>query len=330
MRILVLGGTSFLSKEVARVGLLRGHDVTCAARGKSGTPPEGARFLQLDRDDPTALEPLAGERFDAVVDVATMATAWVNDALRVLGARAAHWTYTSSINVYADLSTMHQTTKAATLTPIPESERTELDEVTPAYYGGVEMASENAVREAMGDRAFVVRPGQITGPGDYMDRFGYWPARFSRGGRVAVPDNPGQPIQHIDVRDLAEWIVFAGEQRLSGTYDAVGPALELGSVLREMAELTAPEGTELVPISPEKLTESAVNPWMGPKSMPLWAPETHYGFTSHDATSAWKAGLRLRPLSATVLSALADERERGLDRERKAGLTPAEEAELLG
>ena len=162
-----------------------------------------------------------------------------------------------------------------------------------------------------------------------MDRFGYWPARFSRGGRVVVPDTPQQPIQHIDVRDLAAWIVTAGEQRLTGAYDAVGPVLELGPTLRDIAALVAAEGTELVPTSPDKLIAAGVNPWSGPRSLPLWLPRSHYGLVSHDATSAWAAGLQCRPLSETVEAALADERARGLDRPRTAGLTAEEEIALL-
>ncbi|MGH3865128.1 MAG: hypothetical protein ACRDQ4_03140 [Pseudonocardiaceae bacterium] len=199
----------------------------------------------------------------------------------------------------------------------------------PELHGGIKVASENAVREAMGNRAFIVRPGLITGPGDYMDRFGYWPARLSRGGRVVVPDTPHQPIQHIDVRDLAAWIVTAGERRLSGAYDAVGPVLELGPTLRHIAALVAADGTELVPVSPDKLTEAGVNPWGGPRSLPMWVPPSHYGLVSHDATSAWAAGLHTRPLADTVHAVLADERDRGLDRTRTAGLTAEEENTLL-
>lgn len=112
--------------------------------------------------------------------------------------------------------------------------------MTVELHGGIKVASENAVRTRMGERTFVVRPGIISGPGDGMDRFGYWAARFARGGRAVVPDTPHQPIQHIDVRDLAAWIVTAAEQHLSGTHDALGPVLELGPVLREPQNSSAP------------------------------------------------------------------------------------------
>lgn len=329
MRVLVLGGTSFLSKEVASTALARGHEVVCAARGRSGAVPDGARLVVVDRDKPGDVEVLTGEKFDAVVDVATGALGWVRDALTVLAAGAEHWTFVSSINAYADIATMHQTADAALLEPVTTTDHVELADMTPETHGGIKVASENAVRDFTDDGAFLVRPGLITGPGDYMDRFGYWPARFSRGGRVVVPDTPHQPIQHIDVRDLAAWIVTAGEQRLTGAYDAVGPVLELGPTLRDIAALVAADGTELIAVNPDKLLEAGITPWGGPKSLPLWLPRSHYGVAAHDATSSWAAGLHLRPLPDTVEAALADERAHGLDRPRTAGLTAEEEAALL-
>ncbi|SFQ71883.1 hypothetical protein SAMN05421810_11486 [Amycolatopsis arida] len=190
------------------------------------------------------------------------------------------------------------------------------------------MATENIVRAALGERAFVVRPGQITGPGDYMDRFGYWPARLSRGGRAIGPDAPDQPIQHVDVRDLAAWIVTAGKERIGGAFDAVGPTPRLGAVLRDMTDLVA-GGTELVPVPLDTLVAAGVRPWSGPRSLPLWLPASRHGLVSHDATRSWDAGPRIRPLAETVHATLAEERARGLDRPRQAGLTPAEETELL-
>jgi nucleoside-diphosphate-sugar epimerase len=330
MRFLVLGGTSFLSKHIAHDAVARGHEVVCAARGQSGSVPEGARILVLDRDEPSAIKALAGERFDAVVDVATGALGWVLDAIEVLADRARHWTFVSSINAYTDTATRGQTTDAAVCEPVLDTKHYDLTELTVERYGGTKVASENAVRERLGnDRTFVVRPGIISGPGDQMDRFGYWTARFARGGQTVVPDTPHQPIQHIDVRDLAAWIVTAAEQRLTGTYDAIGPVLELGPALREAAELVGAADLQLVPIAPETLLEAGINPWGGPKSLPLWLPVEKHGLVAHDPTAALRAGLEPRSLADTVHSALLDEHARGLDRPRAAGLTSVEEQALL-
>ncbi|HEY7814850.1 MAG TPA: hypothetical protein VIC62_16510, partial [Nakamurella sp.] len=194
--------------------------------------------------------------------------------------------------------------------------------------GSIKVASENAVLDAMGERAFVVRPGLITGPDDTSDRFGYWPARFARGGRVVVPDEPDQPVQYADVRDLAEWIVDAGEKGTNGVFDGVGPVEPLPGVLRGIADVVGVP-VELVPVAPDVLAAADVNPWGGPKSLPLWLPSTHWGLGAHDATPSLAAGLRIRPLADTVSATLGTERRLGLDRERKAGLSPAQEAMVL-
>jgi nucleoside-diphosphate-sugar epimerase len=325
MRLLVLGGTRFLGKAVAAEAVTRGHDVTCAARGTSGAVPDGARLVRIDRDADDGLAPLAGTSFDAVVDVATISYPWVAAALKALAADVGHWTFVSTINVYSEAGTPGQQPGAPTLEPLRESGGEIGD---PNAYGAIKVASENAVREAMGDRAFVVRPGLITGPDDQSDRFGYWPGRFARGGAAVVPDVPHQPFQHVDVRDLAAWIVDASETGLHGTFDGIGPATPLNELLREIADAVG-GATELVPVSPETLVAAGVTPWAGPKSLPLWAPSTHYGFVAHDAAPSIKAGLHIRPLAQTVLAALATERELGPDRERKAGLTPQEEQEIL-
>jgi 2'-hydroxyisoflavone reductase len=255
-----------------------------------------------------------------------MSYPWVRDALRVLGPAAGHWTFVSSVNVYSDVETVGQTAAAPVREPLPEGG----GEPTPERYGAIKVASENAVRAALGDRAFVVRPGLITGPGDEHDRFGYWVTRMSAGGRVAVPGASAQPIQYVDVRDLAGWITDAGERGLVGTFDGVGPAQPLTVLLADIAALVAPEGTELVWVAENVLRSRGVTPWAGPMSLPLWAPPGYYGFCSHDVSASLAAGLRQRPLADAVAGALDRELALGLDRPRKAGLTRAEEAGLLG
>jgi nucleoside-diphosphate-sugar epimerase len=327
MRLLVLGGTIFVSYAVAAEAMRRGHEVVCAARGTSGKVPDGAKLVAVDRDLADGLEPLAGERFDAVVDVAKISYPWVARALDMLADNAGHWTFVSSISAYADLGSREN--PGVRLFEPKQEHVGEGEEITdPDLYGAIKVASENAVLERLGDRAFVVRPGLVTGPGDRSDRFGYWPARMSRGGRVVVPDTPDLPTQLIDVRDLATWIVDASERRLAGVYDAICPPAPLPEVLAEIADVVGSD-VELVPVAPEVLEAAGVDTWAGPKSLPLWLPPSHYGMASIDASKPMAAGLTIRPLRDATLGALEHERFLGLDRPRKAGLTPAEEAEIL-
>jgi nucleoside-diphosphate-sugar epimerase len=255
-----------------------------------------------------------------VVDVAKISYPWVRDAVRALGANTAHWTFVSTISVYSEMEQVSD----RLLEPVFEDGRDDL-----SLYGGIKVASEQEVREHLEDRAFIVRPGLITGPGDGSDRFGYWPGRFARGGRVLAPADEGATTQYIDVRDLADWIVTASENRLIGTLDAVGPSRPLAEVLDGIRELVAPAGTEVVPASSDALLANEVRYWAGPRSLPLWLPPNHDGMTARDTTASEAAGLKFRPFEDEVRGALAEEDERGFDRERKAGLTSAQEKEIL-
>ncbi|WP_436492801.1 NAD-dependent epimerase/dehydratase family protein [Actinokineospora sp. HUAS TT18] len=312
MRLLVLGGTRFLSHAVAAEAVRRGHDVTCAARGESGQVPSGAKLVKVDRDTDGGLDAVTGE-FDAVVDVARISFSWVRRALDVLGGRVGHWVFVSSISVYGEPNAVNDV-----LLPPQEID----DE--PESYGNIKVASENAVLKAFPD-AFIARAGLLTGPGDLSDRFGYWPARMSRGGRVVVPD-VDHLTSYVDVRDAAAWLVDAAETQVKGTFDVTGPAVPLPALLRDIA---AGFDVELVPVSEETLGKLGVQPWMGPKSLPLWVPKSHSMMTARDAGPALAAGLKVRPLADAVAGALDYERALGLDRERKSGLSAAEEAEVL-
>jgi hypothetical protein len=146
---------------------------------------------------------------------------------------------------------------------------------------------------------------------------------------VVVPDSPDLGFQHIDARDLARWIVFAAEERVTGTYDSTGPVMPFQLAIGEIAGATAPPGTQLVPVPESVLEELQVNAWSGPRSIPLWLPRDWAKMTGRDVSAALANGLRPRPLAETALDSLEYERGLGLDRPRKAGLTPDEEAEVL-
>jgi nucleoside-diphosphate-sugar epimerase len=323
--LLVLGGTVFLSRAVALSARDRGHDVTCVARGVSGEPPDGVRFVRIDRAVPDALAPLATEQFDAVVDVARQSVTQVRAAVHALGARAAHWTYVSSRSAYAEKATPGSNATAQLVDAADGS----LDEDDPANYGNLKVAAERCVVDALGEKAFICRPGLVVGAGDVSDRYGYWPARMARGGEVLCPGDPSKHVQWVDVVDLAAWIVLAAEQRLVGVYDATCAPTPMGELL---AGTAAGSGTspQFTWVGNEFLLGRAVEPWMGPRSLPLWLPRAEYaGYASWDVSRSLASGLRIRPIEQTAADALAWERQLGLDRPRQAGLTAGEETSLL-
>lgn len=295
MRLLVLGGTVFLSRAVAREAVARGHDVTCAARGTSGPVPDGARLVAVDRSGPL---PDLGE-FDAVVDVARHPS-WVRAALAAYS--SAHWVFVSTVNVYADDATPGGTPATMPLVdPIEEDVDLKAD---PEAYGPMKVACERLVLDGAAS-AMVVRPGLIVGPEDPTGRFTYWPRRLAAGGEVLAPGDPSDVVQVADARDLAAWIVTACEERTTGTYDGVGEPMAMADLLGQCAR-GVPADPELSWVDQEFLTEQGVEPWMGPDAIPLWLPRPEYdGLAAHDVRPSLAAGLTLRPLADTTRDTLA-------------------------
>ena len=314
--VLILGGTGWLSGRIARRWLDAGATVTCLARG-ARPAPDGAVFVRGDRDDPEAYTELTRRDWDHVVDISSQASQ-VQAAVEALGERAARWTYVSSMSVYSDDETIGADESAPRHPPARPGDEYE--------YGPQKAAAEDAVG-ALGDRALIVRPGLIVGDGDPSDRFGYWAAAFLRAGRgpVLLPPFEGRSAQVIDVDDLAD---FVATTTVSGPVNAIGDRHSLGDLLQAVRSAAGHTG-ETVVAEEEWLVAHEVGYWAGPRSLPLWLPPEMTGFMTRSNTAFQEAGGRLRPLPDTIRSVTADERARGVDRDRRAGLTRAEERALL-
>jgi len=296
MRLLILGGTRFLGRAIAAHAHAVGHDVTCAARGIAGAVPEGTRFIQVDRDEPDGLGPLAQEKFDAVVDVARH-PGQVRRAVAALKQRAAHWTFVSTVSVYADTRTPGQHADTA---PLRAPTGPEIEHSTEETYGNAKVACEQAV----GADAFICRAGLIAGPEDPTGRFTYWPARLERGGEVLVPGAPDDALQFVDVRDLARWIVHAAETRLIGRLDGIGASFTRAEFLAECARGVDARCT-FTWVERAFLEQQNVRRWSGPRSLPLWVPLPDFaGFLTHDTSAARDRGLTIRPLAETARDTL--------------------------
>lgn len=323
MRLLVLGGTMFLSRATAAAAVARGHDVVCASRGESGPLPDGVRFVRYDRtvDDPPVAE--VGP-VDAVVDVArhpsrvrTAVAAWPD----------AHWVFVSTVNVYPDSTERGRTPATAPLhEPLHEDVPLDGD---PLAYGRMKVGCEQAVRAGAAS-ATVVRPGLIVGPEDPTCRFGYWPERLAGTGpddEVLAGGAPDDVVQVIDVRDLAAWLVDLAEARTVGDFDGVGPVTAIGDLLAQVAQGVGAD-PRLTWVPSEVLEEQRVAPWMGPRALPLWLPRPeHDGMMSHDPAPSLAAGLATRPVAETARDTLAWLREHP-EAPREA-LTRDEEAAVL-
>lgn len=321
MRILILGGTVFLSRRIAERALELGHEVTCLARGTVSVPPQGAAFVQADRDGAT---PYAGvdRDWDVVIEVSWQPHQ-VEDALRSLGGRAGLWIYVSSCSVYADNSAPGAD-ENATLLPAYDGD-------TPApgeSYGEAKVACEELCRKYLSNGALIARPGLMCGPGDPSDRFGYWPGRLALSGTVIVPAIRDRLTQSIDVDDLANWLLSAAARGLTGVFNTVGPSTRFGDLIDQTASQVGFGGL-LRWVETDWLEDHGVAYWALPDSLPHWLPEGYDGFASRSAAAALAEGLSQRPVQETIRRVAEDERRRGLDRERKSGLSAVTEAELL-
>jgi nucleoside-diphosphate-sugar epimerase len=313
---LLLGGTGWLSGRIARRLLDDGVEVTCLARGGRAAP-DGAALVRGDREDPGAYATVTGQDWDHVIDVSSRA-GHVAAAVAALGRTAARWTHVSSMSAYSDEVTIGAD-ESAQLHPAAKAG----DEYE---YGPQKVAAEEAVR-SLGSRALIVRPGLIVGAGDPSDRFGYWAAAFDRAGSATVllPPTRGRAVQVIDVDDLA---AFIASTSVTGVVNTIGDQHPLGDVLASVRVATGHEGGT-ISAEDDWLVEHGVGYWAGERSLPLWLPPDMTGFMTRSNAAYLAAGGTLRPLTDTIAEVLADERARGVDRERRAGLTRSQEQELI-
>ncbi|GAA0354171.1 NAD-dependent epimerase/dehydratase family protein [Actinoallomurus spadix] len=328
MRLLVLGGTAWLGGHIATSALERGHHVTCLARGESGTAPRGVEFEHADRDGADAYGEVARAEWDVVVDVSRQ-PGHVERAAKALADCAGSFLFVSSVSAYADSSRPGDDESAALLPALAGDVMESME-----TYGQAKVACERHVTSAFGPgRSLIARVGLIGGPGDESDRTGYWPLRFARpatdDGSVLVPDAPDQMAQVIDVRDVAAWLIDAGEGGLSGVFNVVGETLPLPEHLAVAREVAGHRGP-VVAVDQDWLLAHDVEPWMGERSLPLWLPLPEYaGSGSRDGSAARAAGLVSRPPAETLADTLAWELTRDPGRPRRAGLPDHDERRLL-
>lgn len=339
MKCLMMGGTLFLGRAIVDAALDAGHDVTLFNRGRTnpGIYPD-LELLVGDRD--ADLSSLQGRAFDAVFDTSGYFPRQVRslvDALDDVG----HYTFVSSASAYADHSVPGADETAQTDTVDDPSVET-----LGPNYGGFKALCEAALDEMIPGQAHHVRAGLIVGPHDNTGRFSYWVERIATGGAVLAPEPRSQPVQFIDVRDIARWIIHAAETDVTGAVNAIGNPGELTmeSMLTTIADTVhsspsaTAETTELAWVDETFLVEQEVSPW---QDLPLWLPPTtlpdHVGFMSRDNSKARRLGLELRPLSDTVGATLEwlqspDHRIPGKDFGNDvppAGLTAERERALL-
>lgn len=320
-RILILGGTGFLGPKTIEAALARGHTVTIFNRGKreklQPLPYDvehlyGNRDPELPADDergadgsllrpdatPRGLEQLAGRAWDVCIDNSGYVPRIVAASAQLLAPRVGQYIFISSISAYGE----NPATGGDEDTPVAKLADPTVETMGASFehYGGLKALCEQAAAAAFPGHATLVRPGYIVGPGDPTDRFTYWPVRIARGGEVLAPGDPGDPLQWIDVRDLAAWLVRLAEDGTAGTFNAVGPAVpgRWGEVL-DTCVTASGGGARLTWVPATWLAARGAG---GEAAFPIWtAPVGEYaGFHRWKNQRALAAGLTFRPIADTV------------------------------
>jgi 2'-hydroxyisoflavone reductase len=325
MKILILGGTGFLGPAIVEAATARGHTLTLFNRGKTRpTLFPDIEKLHGDRDPKKepGLTALEGHEWDAVIDDCGYYPRMVQASAELLAPKVKHYVYISSISCYAknDVEGADESAALATLSdPTVETMGTGYEN-----YGGLKALCEQAAEKAMPGRVAVVRPGYIVGPGDFSDRFTYWPVRFARGGDVIVPGEKTDPIQIIDVRDLAAWLVKVVEDKTMGRFNAAGPEKRMawGEVI-EACNAVGGKDAKVHWVRADDLEK------LGLGEFPIWSPYSgeSKGFHTWSNARALAAGLKCRPVKEIAKDTLAWYRTLPPERQEKLKAGPSAAAE---
>ena len=324
--LLVLGGTRHVGRAAVEAALARGWSVTTVTRGLSGSPIPGPEALFADRTDPATLAAALGARsWDVVVDTWQERPRAVRDAAELLVDRVDHYCYVSSRSVYRWPILIGLDEHG----PVIEGDPASLED---GSYATAKRGGELAVLEAFGDRALVARAGLILGPYEWVGRLPWWLRRLQRGGRVLAPGPPERPLQFIDGRDLAEWMLNAATEHLGGVFNTVSASghATMGGLLDACRAVTGSDA-ELVWTSPEAIAQAGIRPWT---ELPIWVPPDGdlAGLHAGDVTAALSHGLRCRSVGETVADTwawLQTEGDPPSVTDGSIGLEPQREEEIL-
>jgi 2'-hydroxyisoflavone reductase len=333
MRLLILGGTRFVGRAVVEAALADGIEVTTLNRGLSGPPADGITVLTADRTDPAALRAAldaalvknggSGGEWDAVIDTWSGAPRTIAASCELLRGRIGHFGYVSTVSVYADPLPMNADEHAATVDEDPDSP-------DDSDYQLAKRGSELAVQREFGDEVLIARPGLILGPYENVGRLPWWLRRIERGGQVLAPGDPAGPVQYVDARDLARWLLDAARAQLSGVFNVVGKpgSTTLGELLGLGVRVIGSDA-ELVWAPQELILRAGISPWT---ELPIWLPRDpeYDAMVTVDASAAYATGLRCGPVQQTVADTWAWLQAEGDPPPRPdIGLDPAKEQEVL-
>jgi nucleoside-diphosphate-sugar epimerase len=329
-KVLILGGTGFIGPHFVKALMDGGHVVTLFNRGKRDPEAHpGVEQLLGDRDN--QLDSLKGRSWDAVIDNSGYIPRTVRLSAELLKPRVPHYIFISSVAAYVDFRQPNVDENSPRLKadgPVGEERGFKT-------YGVSKVLCEDVVNEVYGKNATIIRPTFIAGPGDYTDRFTYWPFRVAQGGEMLAPGTPDSLISYIDVRDLAEFMRTCVENRVTGPYNLVNKpgSLTIGRLIETSKRVTGGNPTVTwAPVEFLKAQGLIEGELVASPQLPVWdAPDTVFQYLgTARCDRALAKGLRLRSMEQTIRDTLEWQKSRPAENQvLKAGLKPEREAELL-
>ncbi len=328
--ILILGGTSFIGPHIVNAAIARGHSITLFNRGKTNTH----LFPQLEKlhgnRDPKigkGLTELENRSWDAVIDTSSYVPRLAHASATLLADATKQYIMISSVSAYRDFS-KHNITESAPLATMKDEA---FEKVNAMTYGPLKVLCEKTIQKILPDKTTIIRPGLIVGPRDQTDRFTYWPVRIDRGGEVLSPGAMSDPVQYIDARDLARWLIYLVEDKVTGVFNAVGPEgkTNIAELLYGCKAVTT-SNTTFTWVDAAFLAKKQIAPW---QHMPVWIPSDSKlaGLETVSNAAAINAGLSMRSLAQIARDTLdwfytlPEDRQNNM----RSGITNEREVEIL-
>lgn len=325
LKLLILGGTGWLGPALVDAALARGHSLTLFNRNESA-PDRFSTVEQIVGDRLGDLSELRGRTWDVVIDTWGPNPGVVARSAKALEDAVERYVYMGTVFGYAD-GERPNLDETAALQRIEDPDRVE---VTIDNFGVLKAMAEAAAEAELPGRVLTIRMGLLTGPGDPYDLMTCWPVRIGGQPRVLAPGRPSDPVQFIDVRDVAAFTISMIERGEVGPYNTVGPTqpYTMGELL-EQCRVSTGSSAELVWVDEAFLEAHDVRPWV---DLPVWCgssgPRAGYGTRSNER--ALSAGLTLRPIAETMEDVIHWWSEQPAERQQlRTAVSRAREEELL-
>lgn len=300
LRLLILGGTGNIGPYHVRAAVARGHRVSVFSRGVTSADLP-ARVERLIGDRNGNLSSIEHRDWDAVIDLATYGPGWVRSLGGAIRDRTQHYTFVSTISVYDDPASNDETKEDSRVLAYEGSVDPYSVVTDDKNYGALKVLCEREAEEQFPGRTVILRPGFIGGPDETHGVLSYWAARGEMGGEILAVGEPSTPVQYVDVRDMAEWVVRLVEEKISGVFNVVSRIHALQEVV-ESAASAATDSTRITWVPTE---------WLAARTRPeTWGTllfwDSNQGFLTRISNArAVASGLTFRPVRSTLADTLA-------------------------